>query len=324
MKNKYIAVTIGDIDGIGIELLIDLFLSKRIKNFVLFTNKNILKNYFIKNNIKIKINIINKKNKFKNISNEILVYDYKANNKIENTHKSLEESYNEVKKKNYIGIITLPLNKEKINKKIDSKFSGHTEFFEKIDQCKDSNMIFKYRDIFISTITTHIPINSISKNIKKKDLLYNKLFKLNNSLINDFKYKKPKIIISGLNPHAGENGIIGNEEIKYIIPEIKKLQEKKIDIQGPFSGDSIFTLKNRKRYDCFVFLFHDQALIPFKMISKNRGINITGSLNIIRVSPDHGTAYDQVGTGKGNNKSLLYCFKTIKQIYRNRLNSKID
>ena len=125
----------------------------------------------------------------------------------------------------------------------------------------------------------------------------------------DFQIKNPKIIISGINPHAGENGDIGNEEILYIKPAIKKLLNKGISIDGPFSADSIFSKNNLKKYDCFICNYHDQALIPFKIISGFNGINYTGSLDIIRVSPDHGVGQDIMGKKIANPDSLIESIK---------------
>ena len=156
------------------------------------------------------------------------------------------------------------------------------------------------------------------RNFTKK-ILYNQLINLNNTLKIDFNISKPKIVISGLNPHAGENGNIGLEEILNIYPEVKRLRKKGLIIDGPLSADSILIKNNLKKYNCFVFLFHDQALIPFKYISQFSGVNYTGNLNIIRTSPDHGTAYELVGTNRISNKSFMNCYKLIKKIYKNRI-----
>ena len=124
-------------------------------------------------------------------------------------------------------------------------------------------MIFYSKKLIVSPLTTHISINNISKELKKKDFISNKIKKLISTLINDFSIKNPKIALAGLNPHAGENGTIGYEENKYIIPALKKLKNEKIIINGPFSADSLFAKKNIKHYDCFICCYHDQALIPF-------------------------------------------------------------
>jgi len=315
MIKNFIAITIGDIKGIGIQLLIDLIIKKKINNFILFTNYNIIKKYLDKNKIKIKIvDIRNKKNNILvNKYNILYIYSFNTKNSIENSYKSLVYSYKYTKKNNLKGIINLPINKEKIIKHIDKKFIGQTEFYQKLDNKKVSNMIFIYKKLIISTLTTHIEINKITKNLSKKNIIYDKIISLNNVLIDKLKIKKPKFIISGINPHASENCMFGNEEEKILIPQIKKIQKKNIYIKGPFSADSILNTTNLKKYNCFIFCYHDQALVAYKYISKNRGINFTGGLSILRTSPDHGTAYNLVGSKNVENKSLLNCFTFLKK-----------
>jgi len=316
MRN-FIGITVGDIKGIGIYILLKNWKKNKLKNIILFSNINIIKKYLKKNNLKIRINLINFE--VNNYNTECLnIYSYSCNNLEENTYKSLQIAYKFCIKKKCIGVITLPLRKDLIKRNIDKKFIGHTEFFQKLDKKKYSNMILYHEKIIISPLTTHVPINKLCKLISNKKYIVNQLLNLNNSLKKDFNFKKPKIILSGLNPHAGENGEIGKEEIDFIIPAVNELKNKGVSIIGPLSGDSILIKKNLKQYDCFVFLFHDQALIPFKFISQFSGINYTGNLNIIRTSPDHGTAYELVGSNKLCDKSLINCYKLIKKIYRNR------
>ena len=312
MNKKFVAITIGDINGIGIELLIKLFIEKKIKNFILFTNNKLLSNYLKKN--KLKINIINNKNKsniLKIKSNIFYIYDYKAKNNSENSYKSLKESYKYVKKFNLKGIINLPINKEQIIKNIDKKFIGQTEYYQQIDKKNVSNMIFIYKNLIVTTLTTHIKLNKVTNYLSKRNYIYNRIISLNTVLNKYLKIKKPKIIISGINPHASENNMFGNEENKFLIPQINKLLKKNVFIRGPYSADSILNDINLKKYNCFVFCYHDQALVTYKYISKNRGINLTGGLSILRVSPDHGTAYDIVGKDIAESKSLLNCYKFL-------------
>ena len=320
MNNKLIAVSIGDIKGIGIHLLIKIFLNKKLKNFVLFSNKNIFNKHLKEQNIKIKINVINnKKNKLIYNKNYLNIYDYKVKNKNENTIMSIRYAHQEYFKNNFIGLVTLPLRKDLIKNHINKNFVGHTEYLQNMEKAKYSNMILYHNKIMVSPLTTHIKIESVSKIISKKNFIYNQVVNLNNILIKDFNILKPKIIISGLNPHSGENGTIGKEEIKTIIPQIKKIKKRGINIFGPSSADSMLTNLKDKNYDCYVFLYHDQALIPFKYISNFSGVNYTGNLKIIRTSPDHGTAYDLINSKNASTKSLLNSFKLIKVIYRNRI-----
>ena len=318
--SNLIAITIGDIKGIGIDILIKAQNSNKINNYILFTNEKIINNYLKKSKIKLKINKINSDKK--NIGfekNKINIFSYKARSLEENTFKSLEFAYKFCVNKICIGIITLPLRKDLIKNKIDKNFIGQTEFFQNIDKKDSVNMILFHKKIIVSPLTTHIEVKKISKIISNKKFLYKKIVSLYNSLKFDFMINKPKIIISGFNPHSGENGNIGQEEIKSLIPVIKKLKKNGISIYGPFSADSILVKENLKNYDCFVFMFHDQALIPFKYISQFSGVNYTSNLKIIRTSPDHGTAYNLVGTNKITDKSFINCFKLVKKIYKNRI-----
>ena len=254
------------------------------------------------------------------LENKFNIFSFKAKNKNENTINSLKLSYQYTKKYKFKGLLTLPLNKEKIIKNNFKRFTGHTEYLEKIDNAKFSNMIFIKNKIIFTTITTHSKLKKVPIQLSSKDFILNKLKCLLVSLNNDFNIKKPKIIISGLNPHASENGTIGDEEIKYIKPAIKRLKKLNFNITGPVSADSMISKESIKSFDCFVFMYHDQALMPFKYISKNTGVNYTSNLSIIRVSPDHGTANDIVGKNKANVKSILNCFKTIYKISKNRKN----
>ena len=322
MKKSLKAVTIGDIKGIGIEILIKLWKTKRknIGNFILVTNYKLLLKHLNKLNINLPVTpILDFNNVRKLAEKHFLIYNIKAINNDYNTYNSMLESYTLARKKICSSIITLPLNKEKIINNIDRNFIGQTELFQKLDKKKHSNMFFYSNKIIISTLTTHIPLKKVSKIFSDKKLIYQKIILINNTLINDFKIPNPKIAISGINPHAGEKGTIGNEEIKYLKPIIKKLSKKRINIQGPFSADSMFNKINRSLYDCFICAFHDQALIAFKLINEFEGVNYTGSLDIIRASPDHGTAYDMVNTNKANIRSLYNSFKLADIIYKNRI-----
>ena len=317
--NKLVAITIGDIKGVGIDILINSWKENKIKNFILITNIEIFKECLIKRKISIKLNLINKNdNNFNFENNKINIFSYNVKSIEDNTYKSLKHAYDLCINEKCIGILTLPLRKDIIKNKIDKKFIGHTEFFQKVDKKKYVNMILFHKKIIISPITTHIELKKVSKSISNKKFLYNKIYNLNKNLKIDFNILKPKIIIAGLNPHAGENGKIGNEEKKFIIPVVKVLQKKGLNIEGPFSADSILVNENLNKYDCFIFIYHDQALIPFKFISQFSGVNYTGNLDIIRTSPDHGTAYNLVGTKKISTRSFINCYKLINKIFNNR------
>ncbi len=314
-----VAITIGDINGIGIKILLDLWKKDKLKKFILFTDIKVFKRYLIRKKIKIDINLVNNNNGINFIKGKFNIYTFNSISLEDNTYKSLKFSYKYCKIKLCKGLITLPLRKDLIINKINKSFIGHTEYFEKLDKKSMSNMILFHNKIIISTITTHVPIKNIPNIISRNNYLYNKILNLNSTLKIDFNIKKPKLILSGLNPHAGENGKIGDEDLKIILPIIKKLKSHNIDINGPISADSMLINKNLKKYDCYIFIYHDQALIPFKFISQFSGVNYTGNLDIIRTSPDHGTAYDLVSSKHFSNKSLMNCYKLINRIAKNRI-----
>ena len=238
--NNLIAITIGDINGIGIEIIINSWKTKKINNFILLTDINKFKRYIKKKKFKIDFNIVNRNRlKIKYIKNNLNIYHYNSTSNEDNTFKSLKYAYDLCKYNICIGIITLPLRKDLIKEKINSKFIGHTEYFQYLDNKKYSNMILYHKKIIISPLTTHIQINKISKLLTDNNFVLNQLININNSLKYDFNIKKPKLIISGFNPHSGENGKIGNEEIKFIIPILKQLRKKGVLIDGPYSGDSL-------------------------------------------------------------------------------------
>ena len=317
--NNLIAVTIGDIKGIGVRILIDLWSKNKMKNFVIFSDYKVIKKYIYSIRKKININIVDFENIKSNYKKDKLnIYSYKSTSLEDNTYKSLKYAYNECRKNNCIGILTLPLRKDLIKNKIDKNFIGHTEFFQKLDKKNYSNMILFHKKIIVSPITTHIEVKKIPKFFQSKKLLYKQILNLENCLRNDFNFKKPKLIISGLNPHAGENGQLGNEELNIIIPAVNNLKKIGINIDGPFSADSILKKDNLSKYNCFIFLYHDQALIPFKYISQFSGVNYTGNLSVIRTSPDHGTAYNLIDSKNISKNSVLNSFKLIKTIYKNR------
>lgn len=316
-RTKYlIGVTIGDIKGIGIPLLIKEFNNKKISNFILITNENLFyKNTKFPRN---KVNVIkfNQINYYDNKKLNILTYETKSNEL--NTIKSLEIGYKLNKFDFFNGLLTLPLNKEKINKKISTKFIDQTTYFSQKENKKDSNMIFYYKNKFFIPLTIHIELKNVIKFFQKKKLTISKIESLIKTLKEDFNIKKPKLILAGINPHAGENKVISNDEEKYLKPVINYFKKKSINIIGPVSGDSIINDFNLKYFDAFIFTYHDQALIPFKILSNFGGVNFTSNLDIIRVSPSHGTAENLKNLKSASSEALLNSFKLIKKIYNNR------
>jgi 4-hydroxy-L-threonine phosphate dehydrogenase PdxA len=192
-------------------------------------------------------------------------------------------------------LVTLPVNKKKLStpKKL---FTGHTEYIAKFFKGNNKPiMTFVGKNNFIvATHTTHMGLLSAIKKVKKNNLI-KKLKLLHSSLINQLNIKNPKILVTGLNPHAGENNMFGNEESKFIIPAINELKKLNILVDGPIPADTALFKDNMNKYDCIYYMYHDQALCAFKALFFDTGVNLTLGLPIIRTSVDHGTAEELVG-----------------------------
>ncbi len=206
-------------------------------------------------------------------------------------------------KNEYDAMVTLPVSKEAFNLG-GYDFPGHTEMLTKITSSNDTVMILHSDKLSVALVTGHIAVKEVSRRLTE-DLLFSKILTTNNSLVRVFGINHPKIAVLSLNPHAGDGGLIGKEEIKIINPLIEKMNSAGFNIRGPFSSDGYFAAKTYTKFDITIALYHDQGLIPFKMISFERGVNFTAGLNIIRTSPDHGTGFDIAGIGKANPSSTI-------------------
>ena len=209
-------------------------------------------------------------------------------------------------------LVTGPLNKEALNS-IEKKFTGHTEYIQKITKSNDVLMMLASNKLKVALATTHIPLKKVATNITK-NLIINKIKILNNDLKTKFNIKKPNIKILGLNPHAGENGKIGKEELDHIKPAVSELRRSKINVSMPISADTAFSQKILKETDAYLGMYHDQVLPVLKTLSFGNSINITLGVPIIRTSVDHGVALDIAGTNKSDVSSLSLAIKTAKKL----------
>tara|TARA_B100000029_G_C17506831_1_gene934784 strand:+ start:240 stop:1235 length:996 start_codon:yes stop_codon:yes gene_type:complete len=322
MRNILNSITIGDPEGVGLELIFKIWIKYKNSTGLFFIIGDIdyINRKIKKLNFKIKTKSINDIDGVKLFFDKFLpVLNIKSSSMDSNTLDALNISYKLATKKLISGIVTLPLNKERI-KLISNKFVDQTNFFMKKSK-KDTNMILYSKKIITSPITNHIALKNVSKNLTKTKLI-KKINEIIECLQQDFKIKKPTIGVSGLNPHSGENGNFGKEEINIIRPAISYFQRKKINIHGPIPPDSIFIRKNINKYDCIITMYHDQSLIPFKIIDFHGGVNFTSCNTVIRTSPCHGTAYDIVGKKIANEESLLNAIKLANKIYKNRYNNE--
>ena len=203
-------------------------------------------------------------------------------------------------------IATAPINKEAIQK-AGYKFQGHTEILATRTKAKNYAMMFVSDTLWIMLVTTHLPLKEVSKHLDKKKIL--RTIKLAHETLFKLREKKPRIGVAGLNPHAGEAGLFGDEEIKIIKPAVNEAKKIGINVKGPISPDAIFYLANIGMFDIVVAMYHDQGLIPLKLLSFNRSVNVTVGLPIIRTSVDHGTGFDIAGKGWANPQSLIEAIK---------------
>lgn len=213
-------------------------------------------------------------------------------------------------------LVTAPINKANIQSQSFS-FPGHTEFLANEFGVKSALMLMVSDTMKVGVVTGHIPIADVPKNITV-DAILNKLRLLNETLIKDFAIRRPRIAVLGLNPHAGDSGVIGNEEETIILPAIKQANEEGIVAMGPYPADGFFGSDRFTRFDAILAMYHDQGLSPLKVINFDTGVNYTAGLPIVRTSPDHGTAYDLAGHNLANPNSFRQAVYLAIDIFRNR------
>ncbi|MBO6524220.1 MAG: 4-hydroxythreonine-4-phosphate dehydrogenase PdxA [Balneolaceae bacterium] len=213
-------------------------------------------------------------------------------------------------------LVTAPISKEAVNL-AGYKIPGHTEFLAQKTDTDEVLMMLVSEALRVALVTAHIPISAVSKTISK-ELILRKLGILDQSLKKDFGIPSPKIAVFGLNPHAGDGGVIGKEEIEVIIPTLKKAQSSGINAEGPFPADGFFGQRLDKEFDAILAMYHDQGLVPFKLLSFGKGVNFTAGLPIIRTSPDHGTAFNIAGKGSANPSSFIQAYELAVQLAKKR------
>lgn len=230
--------------------------------------------------------------------------------------KALELAMNDLQAGKIDVLVTAPINK--LNVQSDKfQFPGHTEYLAQKTNTKDFLMLLVSGDLRVGVVSGHVPIQSLSNQIKK-DKIVQKIRIMHQSLIKDFGIRKPKIAVLGLNPHAGDGGLIGKEEIEEILPAINEVEKDGILAFGPYSADGFFGSATYRKFDGILAMYHDQGLIPFKTLAFNHGVNFTAGLPIVRTSPDHGTGYDIAGKNKASEDSLREAIFMAIDIFRKR------
>jgi 4-hydroxythreonine-4-phosphate dehydrogenase len=326
-NNIIVGISIGDINGIGIEIILKTFEDKRMLELctpVLFASKKIISKYKSILNLETQVqsiqdinSIIQGKLNLINVWNDEVEVSFGTSSKEGGKYAllSLEAAVQELNKGSIDVLVTAPINKNTIQSETFN-FPGHTEYLQsKIGG--QALMILMSDKLKVALMTGHIPIDEVSKSITP-ELIREKIEILNQTLLLDFSITKPKIAILSINPHAGDNGVIGNEDKEILIPTIEKIQNEGKLIYGPYAADSFFGSGNYLNFDAILAAYHDQGLTPFKTLAFGNGVNYTAGLDKIRTSPDHGTAFDIAGKGIADFESFKEAVYTAIDIYRNR------
>jgi len=324
-----VGITIGDVNGIGLEIIIKALADNRILDFFIpivygntkvasFHRKTIGINDFSFNVINHPDQAHDKRPNMINCWQEDVKITLGESNEIGGKYAflSLERATQDLIKGEIDVLVTAPINKYNIQQEAFS-FPGHTEYIQAKTEASDALMFMVSEKLKVGVVTSHIPINQVASRITKEDIL-SKLKIMNQSLKTDFWIQKPKIAVLGLNPHAGDKGLIGKEELEIIIPAIQEANEMDIFAFGPYPADGFFAGDTYQNFDAVLAMYHDQGLIPFKQIAFHDGVNYTAGLPVIRTSPDHGTGYDIAGKNKASEQSLKAAIFTALHIAKRR------
>ncbi|MFO0415053.1 MAG: 4-hydroxythreonine-4-phosphate dehydrogenase PdxA [Bacteroidota bacterium] len=319
----------GDINGIGIETILKALGDSRVTEFctpVIFASNKVI-NFYRKtlgengpNYQSVKeMDKINPKtiNVFSCWEEEVAVTPGQLN---ETGGKyavvSLSAATKALKDGMINALVTAPLHKKNVQS--DSfPYTGHTPFLKAFFQAKDVLMLMVAENMRVGLLTEHVPVNEVANHISKEKILL-KLELLQKSLQKDFGVDKPRIAVLGLNPHAGDEGLVGKEEETIIKPALKDARQKNILAFGPYSADAFFARGQHEKFDAVLAMYHDQGLIPFKSLAKSEGVNYTAGLDVVRTSPDHGTAFDIAGKGKADETSIMAALFTAIDIWRQK------
>ena len=324
-----VGISVGDLNGIGPEIIIKTYEDPRtleLNTPVIFASGKTMQ--FFKNHFESKINffsidtpekLVHGKVNVVNVWNEAVKIEFgKTDNKIgEYAIKSLEAATKALKEGTIDVLVTAPINKSNIQSDTFN-FPGHTDYLARALN-GNSLMFMVSQDLRVGLLTDHVPLKDAADTITE-DLIIEKITTVTKSLREDFGISKPKVAVLAINPHAGDNGVIGNEDDTVLKPTLDKIKATGHLVYGPYSADSFFGSNTYKNFDAIIASYHDQGLIPFKTIAFGQGVNYTAGLEKIRTSPDHGTAYEIAGKGIADESSMKQAIYAAIEIFRNREN----
>ena len=322
-----VGISVGDPNGIGFEIILKTFQEKNLFNKFIPIAFAHPQNFFEeREKYKLDTKIVGIKNighiqeYFLNVI-DVWDHPFPINyGKDESTagnfaFSSLEAATKGLIKNKTDILVTAPINKKNIQSK-RFQFKGHTDYLNK--EIKGETLMFMISDqIKLALVTDHIPLAKVNEFATEKTII-KKIKILEHSLKSDFNISEPKIAILGINPHAGDYGVIGEEEEDFLRPLVKAQYAKGIRIYGPFPADGFFGSQSYQKFDAVLAIYHDQGLTPFKTLSFGEGVNFTAGLDRVRTSPDHGTAYDIAGQGEADHNSFKKALHTAREIFLNR------
>lgn len=326
-----IGITQGDINGIGYEVIIKTLQDIRINDFcvpVVYGSPKVAA-YYRKainieglnfNQVKDIGDINSKKTNIINCMDDNVRVELGKITEAggEGSIQALEAAIADIKAGKVDVLVTSPINKQNVQTE-KFNFPGHTEYLANTFDAKDVLMLLVSDLMRVGVVTGHIPLADVSQSINT-ELILKKLRLLNDSLLKDFGIRKPRIAVFGLNPHAGDAGVLGSEENEIIIPAISKANAEGIIALGPYPADGFFGSENFSKFDAILAMYHDQGLAPFKALAFDSGVNYTAGLPVVRTSPAHGTAFEIAGQNKASENSFRNALFLAVEIFKNRKN----
>ena len=324
-----VAITQGDTNGVGYEVILKVFSDPNILELctpIIYGSPKIASYHRKALNLEVPYTIINHAEEARDGRVNLLAcFDDEIKIEIGQPSqeagaaalKALDRAMTDYRSELYDVLVTAPINKATIQSP-GFHFPGHTEYIEtSVGEGQKALMILMNETLRVALVTTHLPIKDIAKAITKEGII-EKATIFHKALKRDFRISSPRIAVLSLNPHAGDNGLLGSEEKDIILPAIEELADKGIQAFGPFAADGFFGSGAYDRFDGVLAMYHDQGLAPFKTIALESGVNYTAGLPIVRTSPDHGTAYDIAGKGIADENSMRQAIFTAIDVFRNR------
>lgn len=330
MKEKgkiKLGISIGDLNGIGCEVALKTFMDPRMMDFctpVIFASNKTISQQKSELGLNISFNgvrdasqIVEGKINIVNVWKEVPKIEFGQATEEGGKYaiKSLRAAVDALKNDKIDVLVTAPINKNNIQAE-DFKFPGHTDFLAQ--ELKGESLMFMVADsLRVGLLTDHIAVKDVAEAITPK-LIREKVSTMVKSLQMDFRIRRPKVALLGINPHSGDNGTIGEEDDKILKPAVQELFNKGVLAYGPYSADSFFGSNSHNNFDAILAAYHDQGLIPFKTLSFGKGVNYTAGLDKVRTSPDHGTAYEIAGKGEADESSFKEAVFAAIQVFRSR------